>query len=160
MQGTQVGALGQDTQSYSSRCSFGVEITLQAGGPQATCIHIYRAEGQDHIDFLILILRRLQIQKEVWYKRQIGQNRQSKYPCTGVLEQRPKGIFPPVDVVRAYYLEGYTLYYHLCSPWRFFVFILRQQSVWTLIGTASDVKQEQIIIFKYTVFTVRQFSSS
>ena len=48
---------------------------LQAGGPQAICIQVYRAEGQDHIDFLILILRRLQLQKEAWYKRQTGQDR-------------------------------------------------------------------------------------
>ena len=40
MQGTQVRALGQDTQLHSSRCSFGVEIMLQVGGPQATCMHV------------------------------------------------------------------------------------------------------------------------
>ena len=72
---------------------------LQAGGPQATYIQVYRAKRQDHIDFLILILRRSQLQKEAWYKRQIGQNRQPGYPYTGVSAQRPKGIFPPIDVV-------------------------------------------------------------
>ena len=76
-----------------------MEITLQAGGPQATCMQVYRAEGQDHIDFLISILRRSQLQKEVWYKRQTGQNRQPGYPRMGVSAQQPKGIFPPVDVV-------------------------------------------------------------
>ena len=40
MQGTQVRALGQDTQLHSSRCSFGVEIMLQVGGLQATCMHV------------------------------------------------------------------------------------------------------------------------
>ncbi|OCK94781.1 uncharacterized protein K441DRAFT_110489 [Cenococcum geophilum 1.58] len=44
----------------------------------------------------------------------------------GVSEQRPNGIFPPVDVVRACYLEGYTLYYHSRLPRRFFVPTLRQ----------------------------------
>ena len=73
---------------------------LQAGGPQATCMQVYRAEGQDHIDFSISILRRSQLQKEAWYKRQTGQDRQPGYPRTGVSAQRPKGIFPPVDVVR------------------------------------------------------------
>ena len=100
IQGTQVRALGQDTQLYLSHYSFGVEIMLQAGGPQVTCIHIYRAEGQDYIDFLISILRRSQLQKEVQYKRQTGQDRQPGYPRTGVSAQRPKGIFPPIDVVR------------------------------------------------------------
>ena len=76
-----------------------MEITLQAEGPQATYIQVYRVEGQDHIDFLISILRRLQLQKEAWYKRQTGQDRQPGYPRTGVSEQRPKGIFPPVNVV-------------------------------------------------------------
>ena len=87
---------------------------------------VYRAEGQDYIDFSISILRRLQLQKEAWYERQTGQDKQSGYPRMGVSEQRPKGIFPPVDVVRACYLEGYALYYHSRSPWRFFVSILRQ----------------------------------
>ena len=100
MQGTQVRALGQDTQLHSSRYSFGVEITLQAGGPQAICIQVYRAEGQDHINFLILILRRSQLQKEAWYKRQTRQDRQPGYPHIGVSAQQPKGIFPPVNVVR------------------------------------------------------------
>ena len=72
---------------------------LQVGGPQATCMQVYRAEGQDHINFLILILRRSQLQKEAWYKRQTGQDRQPGYPCTEVSAQRPKGIFPPVNVV-------------------------------------------------------------
>ncbi|OCK91143.1 uncharacterized protein K441DRAFT_665152, partial [Cenococcum geophilum 1.58] len=62
-----------------------------------------------------------QSQQEVWYERQIGQDRQSGHSRTGVSEQRPNGIFPPVDVVRACYLEGYTLYYHSRLPWRFFV---------------------------------------
>ena len=35
----------------------------------------------------------------------------------GVLEQRPNGIFPPVNVVRAYYLDRYTPYYHLRLPY-------------------------------------------
>ena len=47
-------------------------------------------------------------------------------PVRGSQSSDLKGIFPPVDVVRACYLEGYTLYYHSCSPWRFFVFISRQ----------------------------------
>jgi hypothetical protein len=33
-------------------------------------------------------------------ERQTGQDRQSGHSHTGVSEQRPKGIFPPVDVVR------------------------------------------------------------
>ena len=34
----------------------------------------------------------------------------------GVSEQRPKGIFPPVDVVRACYLEGVHSVLPLTSP--------------------------------------------
>ena len=37
----------------------------------------------------------------------------------GVSEQRPNGIFPPVDVVQACYLVGYMLYYLSHLPWRF-----------------------------------------
>ena len=35
-------------------------------------------------------------QVEAWYEWQIGQDRQSGHPRTGVLEQRPNGIFPPL----------------------------------------------------------------
>ena len=48
---------------------------------------------------------------EAWYEGQTGQDRQSGHSLMGVSEQRPNGIFPPVDVVRVYYLEGYMLYY-------------------------------------------------
>jgi len=37
---------------------------------------------------------------EAWYEWQTGQDRQSGHSRTGVSEQRPNGIFPPVDVVR------------------------------------------------------------
>jgi len=58
---------------------------------------------------------------EAWYERQTGQDRQSGYSLMGVSKQRPSGIFPPVDVVRACYLVGYMLYYLSRLPWRFFV---------------------------------------
>jgi len=58
---------------------------------------------------------------EAWYEGQTGQDRHSGHSLTGVSEQRPSGIFPPVDVVRACYLEGYMLYYRSRLPWRFFV---------------------------------------
>ncbi|OCK98057.1 uncharacterized protein K441DRAFT_342354 [Cenococcum geophilum 1.58] len=72
------------------------------------------------------ILRQLQSQQEAWYEWQAGQDRRSGHSLMGVSEQRPKGIFPPVDVVRACYLGGYTLYYHSRLPWRFFVPTLRR----------------------------------
>ena len=37
---------------------------------------------------------------EAWYEWQTGQDRQSGHSRTGVSEQRPNGIFPPVDVVQ------------------------------------------------------------
>jgi hypothetical protein len=43
---------------------------------------------------------------EAWYEWQTGQDRQSGHSRTGVSEQRPNGIFPPVDVVRM--LSGST----------------------------------------------------
>ena len=63
-------------------------------------MYVYRVEGQDYIDFTISTLRHLQLQKEAWYERQTGQDRQSGHSRIGVSEQRPKGIFPPVDIVR------------------------------------------------------------
>ena len=48
---------------------------------------------------------------EAWYEGQTGQDRQLGYSLTGVLEQQPNGIFPPVDVARACYLKGYILFY-------------------------------------------------
>ena len=48
---------------------------------------------------IILILWYSQFQKEAWYKRQIGQHRQSGHSLTGVSKQQSKGIFPPIDVV-------------------------------------------------------------
>jgi len=33
-----------------------VEIMLQAGRPQAIGIHIYRAEGQDYINFIVFTI--------------------------------------------------------------------------------------------------------
>jgi len=58
---------------------------------------------------------------EAWYEGQIGQDRQLGHSLMGVFEQRPNSIFPPVDVVRACYPEGYMLYYLSRLPWRFFV---------------------------------------
>ena len=136
-------AVCQVLPSSTSSASTVIEITLQAGGLGVyTLGYLNRSERAG-----LYFYGKLQIQQEVQYKRQIGQDRQLKHPHMGVLEQRPKGIFPPINVVRACYLEGYILYYHSRSPWRFFVSILRQQSVWTLIGTASDIKQESIIIY-------------
>ena len=84
---------------------------LQAGEPQATRIHVYRTE-RTGIQNDYGIYKRT----EAWYERQTGQDRHSEHSRTGVSEQQPKGIFPPVNVVRACYLEGYTLYYHSRLP--------------------------------------------
>jgi hypothetical protein len=82
---------------------------LQAGGQQAYT-HTYRAlkweQGQDNINFIVF-----SIQMKAWYERQTGQDRQSGHFLTGVSEQRPNGIFSPVNIVQVLPGEGCMLYY-------------------------------------------------
>ena len=93
-------------------------VSRRPGGVY-THAHIRRSKEQrqasNDINFTVFL-----IQMEAWYIRQTGrQYRQLGHFLTEVLKQQLKGIFPPVDVIWAYYLEGYMLYYLSCLFWRF-----------------------------------------
>ena len=103
----------------SSRCSFGVEIMLQEEDCRRIHTHIGHLNGskgrhtRPYGNFTAIYNR-----VEAWYKWQTGQDRQSGrlVPRDWASERRPKGIFPPVDVVRALLPGGVPAVLPLTSP--------------------------------------------
>ena len=65
---------------------------------QATRIHVQGSKklGVGRQRHLTAIYNNM----EAWYEGQTGQDRQSGHSLMGVSEQRPNGIYPPVDVVQ------------------------------------------------------------